>query len=214
MSRPISHRSHHVRQIVHTRTQHTHAHAHAGRHTLLGSARFRIDSLLLLFVLSFSLSPPRRSLLRPFTPRSFSSCPLVDLCSLSHLLSASRSSSSTICISTFLLPPESYASSSPRYIIIADRSHDHCRGHQRPRSQQQSLVRTRRALRSESGPSGIARSWLIPIARDRSAVDVEDIHVLVDGTCSDSRGTFPRVTCENDERSARIEERSKSALFF
>lgn len=165
MSRPISHRSHHVRQIVHTRAQHTHAHAHAGGHTLLGSARFRIDSLLLLLFLSFSLSPPRRSLLRPFTPRSFSSCPLVDLCSLSHLLTASRSSSSAICISTFLLPPESsYASSSPRYIIIADRSHDHCRGHQRPRSQQQSLVRTRtrRALRSEPGPSGVARSWLIP----------------------------------------------------
>lgn len=198
MSRPISHRSHHVRQIVHTRTQHTHAHAHAGRHTLLGSARFRIDSLLLLFL---SLSPPRRSLLRPFTPRSFSSCPLVDLCSLSHLLSASRSSSSTICISTFLLPPESYACSSPRYIIIADRSHDHCRGHQRPRSQQQSLVRTRtrRALRSESGPSGIARSWLIP-SRGTVRPWTWRIHVLVDGTCPDSRGTFPRVTVRERRR--------------
>lgn len=151
MSRPISHRSHYVHHRSFT----------FARNTRTRTSRNARSPVPLDFASIFSPPPPSLLLLAPFSVHSFLDLShlVFSLISPSFTFSSPplRSSSSPICISTSLLSPESHASSSPRYIIIADRSHDHCRGHQRSTRQQQ-LPRvlvacsdwTRRGVRSRN----------------------------------------------------------------
>lgn len=202
MSRPISHRSHHRSPDRPAFARHT--------RTLPGSTRFRIDSLPSFLLLApFSVRSLLDlslvlSLISPSLPLSLSLLSSLSL-SLFLFLSFAPSLSFSVLFFSYLLsvrssfPPESHVSSSPRwYIIIADRSHDHCRGHQRSRRQQQSsrvpVTRysvSRRGVRSRE----ISADTEEPFGRGGSMG-----HVLI------REERYPRATSTNGEhvRSARV----------